>query len=282
MPPVSASRTAAPSPPRKPLNLRALLIPAGVLAGLLIVGLVGFFVIRTLSNNGCESFSTARSTVTLDGLTIGVRPDALNGNFGVKLNKIPLNEFSAGSSNADAKAAAAALPAALKPVSAFYNISTCNTAPKSATLRLNLPADVTPSDTLDLYAWDPTARAWRWVGGGVEDLTKSVVAQVSSVPPSLADFDPAAFHAYAQARLPHYAVPVFVRVTTASEITTTFKLRKIDLQREGFDAWWPSEKLAVHGYTEALRHYRFYTARMRDLGIQPAGFPGPASPPSPS
>ena len=28
------------------------------------------------------------------------------------------------------------------------------------------------------------------------------------------------------------------------------------MQREGFDAWWPSEKLAVHGYTEALRHYR--------------------------
>lgn len=28
------------------------------------------------------------------------------------------------------------------------------------------------------------------------------------------------------------------------------------MQREGFDAWWPSEKLAVHGYSEALRHYR--------------------------
>lgn len=28
------------------------------------------------------------------------------------------------------------------------------------------------------------------------------------------------------------------------------------MQREGFDAWWPSEKLAVHGYAEALRHYR--------------------------
>lgn len=24
----------------------------------------------------------------------------------------------------------------------------------------------------------------------------------------------------------------------------------------GFDAWWPSDKLAVHGYAEALRHYR--------------------------
>ncbi|MBK9956394.1 MAG: lipid-A-disaccharide synthase [Rhodocyclaceae bacterium] len=28
------------------------------------------------------------------------------------------------------------------------------------------------------------------------------------------------------------------------------------MQREGFDAWWPSGKLAVHGYAEALRHYR--------------------------
>jgi lipid-A-disaccharide synthase len=28
------------------------------------------------------------------------------------------------------------------------------------------------------------------------------------------------------------------------------------MQREGFDAWWPAEKLAVRGYAEVLRHYR--------------------------
>jgi lipid-A-disaccharide synthase len=28
------------------------------------------------------------------------------------------------------------------------------------------------------------------------------------------------------------------------------------MQREGFDAWWPAEKLSVMGYAEALRHYR--------------------------
>jgi lipid-A-disaccharide synthase len=28
------------------------------------------------------------------------------------------------------------------------------------------------------------------------------------------------------------------------------------LQKTGFDAWWPSEKLAVRGYVEVLRHYR--------------------------
>jgi lipid-A-disaccharide synthase len=25
---------------------------------------------------------------------------------------------------------------------------------------------------------------------------------------------------------------------------------------QGFEAWWPSDKLAVRGYVEVLRHYR--------------------------
>lgn len=37
------------------------------------------------------------------------------------------------------------------------------------------------------------------------------------------------------------------------------------MQREGFDAWWPAEKLAVHGYAEALRHYRELSGIRRRL-----------------
>ena len=37
------------------------------------------------------------------------------------------------------------------------------------------------------------------------------------------------------------------------------------MQREGFDAWWPAEKLAVHGYAEALRHYREISGIRRQL-----------------
>jgi lipid-A-disaccharide synthase len=37
------------------------------------------------------------------------------------------------------------------------------------------------------------------------------------------------------------------------------------MQREGFEAWWPSEKLAVHGYAEALRHYREISGIRRQL-----------------
>lgn len=48
-------------------------------------------------------------------------------------------------------------------------------------------------------------------------------------------FDPEAFYRYASERLASYAVPVFVRLTRSADMTTTFKLRKVDLQRAGYD-----------------------------------------------
>lgn len=48
------------------------------------------------------------------------------------------------------------------------------------------------------------------------------------------EFDPAAFHAFAQANLAPYAVPVFLRIGSTAQMTTTFKLEKIRLQREGY------------------------------------------------
>lgn len=47
-------------------------------------------------------------------------------------------------------------------------------------------------------------------------------------------FDPKAFFQLTEARLPRYAAPQFVRVCEAADITTTFKLRKVDLQRQGY------------------------------------------------
>ena len=48
-------------------------------------------------------------------------------------------------------------------------------------------------------------------------------------------FDPEAFFALTEARLPRYAAPQFVRVSSAADLTTTYKLRKVDLQRQGYD-----------------------------------------------
>lgn len=48
-------------------------------------------------------------------------------------------------------------------------------------------------------------------------------------------FDPVAFHRRGAEHLPRYAAPLFVRVAPAADMTTTFKLRKVELQRQGFD-----------------------------------------------
>jgi lipid-A-disaccharide synthase len=55
------------------------------------------------------------------------------------------------------------------------------------------------------------------------------------------------------------------------------------MARQGFEAWWPSEKLAVRGYVEVLRHYREIAAiraqlRQRLLRERPDAFIGVDAP----
>jgi len=46
----------------------------------------------------------------------------------------------------------------------------------------------------------------------------------------------------------------------------TFGIGGPKMASEGFDAWWPSDKLAVRGYVEVLRHYREIAGIRRALG----------------
>jgi fatty-acyl-CoA synthase len=48
-------------------------------------------------------------------------------------------------------------------------------------------------------------------------------------------FDGGAFYAFVDGALPRYAAPLFVRLVSEPEVTGTFKLRKVTLQKEGFD-----------------------------------------------
>ncbi len=66
-------------------------------------------------------------------------------------------------------------------------------------------------------------------------------------------FDPVAFFRHAAERLPRYAAPLFVRVAPVADMTTTFKLRKVDLQREGFDSAQVADPLFVRD--EQARRY---------------------------
>ena len=83
-----------------------------------------------------------------------------------------------------------------------------------------------------------------------------------------ADFDPHAFHEFAVARLASYAVPVFVRVSAEAELTTTFKLRKIELQRTGYDPARTRDALFVRDARHG--HYVPVTEQsLARLGIAP-------------
>ncbi|MDN3653824.1 long-chain-acyl-CoA synthetase [Thalassotalea ponticola] len=47
-------------------------------------------------------------------------------------------------------------------------------------------------------------------------------------------FNSKQFYQLATEKLPHYAAPLFVRVSEQADMTTTFKLRKVDLQKQGY------------------------------------------------
>jgi len=67
------------------------------------------------------------------------------------------------------------------------------------------------------------------------------------------EFDPRAFYAHAVTALPAYATPVFLRLQREAEVTGTFKLRKVELQQEGYDPAEVAEPLYVRD--DAARTY---------------------------
>jgi fatty-acyl-CoA synthase len=84
----------------------------------------------------------------------------------------------------------------------------------------------------------------------------------------ISGFDPVAFHAHVAARLADYAAPLFVRITAEADLTTTFKLRKIDLQRAGYDPARVADPLFVRD-ARAGRYLPLSAATLAALGIAP-------------
>jgi len=81
------------------------------------------------------------------------------------------------------------------------------------------------------------------------------------------EFDRAAFFEFTAERLPHYAVPLFVRTPAAADLTATFKLRKFDLQRDGYDPELVGDPLYIRD--EQTRSY----VPLSDASLTKAGLP---------
>jgi fatty-acyl-CoA synthase len=80
--------------------------------------------------------------------------------------------------------------------------------------------------------------------------------------------DPRRFYAIAVEKLPHYAVPLFVRTVKVMDLTSSFKLRKLGLQEEGYDPVRCGGELYVLDH--ASKAYSPYSvARLAALGVAP-------------
>lgn len=82
-------------------------------------------------------------------------------------------------------------------------------------------------------------------------------------------FDPVAFYRFATEKLAHYAVPVFVRISGSADMTTTFKLRKVELQKEGYDPGSVGGDPLFVADPEAGRYVPLTPETLDRLGIAP-------------
>ncbi|MDT0497593.1 hypothetical protein RM530_09490 [Algiphilus sp. W345] len=91
-----------------------------------------------------------------------------------------------------------------------------------------------------LPEWPQLRRGARNLATLSRDQHRSVGARLASLARSQPQrpflrFEDRAWTYAEFARLPKYAVPLFIRLRTEQEVTSTFKYRKVDLKRQGFD-----------------------------------------------
>ncbi|MEH6551543.1 MAG: long-chain-acyl-CoA synthetase [Pseudomonadales bacterium] len=81
-------------------------------------------------------------------------------------------------------------------------------------------------------------------------------------------FNPQLFYTIAVNNLPAYAVPLFVRIVDTMDMTGTFKLRKINLQAEGYDPSLSHDQIFLLDHANKT-YSPFSDETLSVLGVQP-------------
>ncbi len=153
-----------------------ILIPALLAVALLLppVSLLERIQGLTLTSVGTEG-----ATLTdPDGTALVFPAEAVKTSFRASLQSIPRADFVSGSAGEDWRPAIAALPNALQPKSPVYQLVIRGDEPQKAVLRMPVPNDSEPYETLDLYTW--TGEKWSYVPSTVIRAEDRVIADLSS------------------------------------------------------------------------------------------------------
>ncbi len=118
-----------------------------------------------------------------DGMTIRIDPETASG-LRVALDSVPRLDLLEGSAGSQLREAIEALPNYLQIKSPFYRIDVGARVTGPATIEVAIPNDAEPWATLDLYTWDGSK--WQWVGGTLDLEQEVLVAQVDTLPESVA------------------------------------------------------------------------------------------------
>ncbi len=125
------------------------------------------------------------SVEDFDGTQLSVVKNSLVESLKLKLSCVPRLNFLDGSAGKKLIPAAEVLSTSpdLVVKSPLYRVQSRGEATAAATMRIPIPNDAEPHDTLDVYGWD--GQNWVWLPNQVISSEEVIVAQMDSVPETL-------------------------------------------------------------------------------------------------
>lgn len=118
-----------------------------------------------------------------DGTSITVPAEAMvQGAAQIRLASTPRQTFMEGKAGADMFKAAEQLPNTLNPRSPLYQAAVRGAQPAQAVIRVPIPNDSEPYETLDLYGYDKQAASWYFIPSQIIPADDAIEARLTSVP----------------------------------------------------------------------------------------------------
>ena len=154
----------------------ALIIVALLLPPISLIDRIQFLSFTAIDRNG-------GSLMDPDGTTIVFPPESVFEAFRVSLDSIPRAEFLSGNAGQDWMTARDALAATgLEAKSPIYQVDVRGGHLGQSIVRIPIPNDSQPYETLELYSWD--GDSWEFVPSAILAMEDRIEARVDGPPPS--------------------------------------------------------------------------------------------------